>query len=83
MTAFAGRYALVCPREEWAATRGRREATTARWRDKRPRGAASDGRDVSTGYAVFSRGASVSRASRLHGFRNVFSFLSRCAGAQS
>lgn len=53
--------------------------TTGRWRDKRPRGAASIGCVVSIAYAAFRRGAKVSLTSPEHRFRCDFHGLVRCA----
>ena len=54
--------------------------TTGRWRDKRPRGAASVGRCFSAGYGAISRGAEDSRTSRQPRLCMHFRDLARCAG---
>ena len=63
----------------WGVWRVEAGNTTGRWRDKKPRGAASVGRVVSMGYTALSRGALFSRTSRARRFFRDFICLTRCA----
>lgn len=66
----------------WGAQRVEAGNTTGRWRDKKPRGAASVGCAVSIGYGPLSRGAGFPRTSRRRLFLRDFMRLTRCAGSE-
>ena len=66
----------------WGVWRVEAGNTTGRWRDKKPRGAASVGCGFSRGYDSLSRGAGFPRTSRRSQFLRDFMRLTRCAGSR-